>query len=65
MLKAFPEADITFKPDPKRQPIIDSWPADLDDSAARRDWGWEPQYDVERSFSEYLIPNIMQRYQKA
>ncbi len=60
--KAFPEAKITFKPDQKRQSIIDSWPADLDDSAARRDWGWEPLYDGERSFSEYLIPNIRQRY---
>lgn len=62
--KAFPEAKITFKPDPRRQSIIDSWPADLDDSAARRDWGWEPLYDVERSFSEYLIPNIKQRYRQ-
>jgi threonine 3-dehydrogenase len=64
VLKAFPAAEISFEPDEKRQAIIDSWPADLDDSAARRDWGWEPQYDVERSFSEYLIPNIKQRYRK-
>jgi nucleoside-diphosphate-sugar epimerase len=62
VVNAFPTAQITFKPDPKRQIIVDSWPADLDDSAARRDWGWRPQYNVERSFSEYLIPNIVQRY---
>jgi len=60
--QAFPQAEISFEPDEKRQAIIDSWPADLDDSSARRDWGWEPQYDVERSFREYLIPNIRQRY---
>jgi nucleoside-diphosphate-sugar epimerase len=64
VLQAFPQAEIAFEPDEKRQAIIDSWPADLDDSSARRDWGWEPEYDVERSFSEYLIPNIKQRYWK-
>jgi len=65
VLKAFPEAHITFEPDLKRQGIVDSWPADLDDHDARRDWGWQPAYDVQRSFNEYLIPNILKRYQKA
>lgn len=64
VLQAFPAAQITFAPDTKREAIIDSWPADLDDSAAQRDWQWAPHYDLERAFSEYLIPNIKQRYQK-
>jgi nucleoside-diphosphate-sugar epimerase len=63
VLKSFPGAQITFEPDLKRQGIVDSWPADLDDSAAQRDWGWSPDYDVERSFTEYLVPNIRERYQ--
>ncbi|MCK4977633.1 MAG: NAD-dependent epimerase/dehydratase family protein [Anaerolineales bacterium] len=63
VLKSFPDAQITFEPDLKRQGIVDSWPADLDDSAAQRDWGWSPDYDVERSFTEYLVPNIRERYQ--
>jgi threonine 3-dehydrogenase len=63
-LLAFPAAQITFAPDTQREAIIDSWPADLDDSAARRDWGWSPQYDEQRAFQEYLIPNIRQLYQK-
>lgn len=63
VLRFFPQAQITFVPDVKRQGIVDSWPADLDDSAARREWGWEPDYPVERSFAEYLVPNIQQRYQ--
>jgi len=63
VLNYFPEAQITFEPDHKRQSIVDSWPADLDDSAARRDWGWSPEYGLERSFTEYLVPNIRQRYQ--
>jgi threonine 3-dehydrogenase len=63
VLKAFPNANITFEPDSKRQQIVDSWPADLNDSHAREDWDWKPEYDVERSFNEYLVPNIRQLYQ--
>jgi nucleoside-diphosphate-sugar epimerase len=63
VLRFFPQAQITFNPDLKRQGIVDSWPAGLNDNDARRDWGWKPAYDLERSFSEYLVPNIRQRYQ--
>ena len=62
VLQYYPSAKITYLPDEKRQRIVESWPADLDDSAARRDWDWEPDYGVERAFSEYLIPNIRKRY---
>lgn len=62
VLAAFPAAQITFAPDVKREAIIDSWPADIDDSAARMDWDWAPKYDVDRAFNEYLIPMIRQRY---
>jgi len=62
VLSVFPGADITFNVDAKRQGIVDSWPADVDDGAARRDWGYAPAYDFERAFSEYLIPTIRQRY---
>ncbi len=60
--RAFPAAAITFEVDRKRQEIVDSWPADVDDTAARTDWGFAPAYDFERAFSEYLIPTIRQRY---
>jgi nucleoside-diphosphate-sugar epimerase len=62
VLAAFPEARIEFAPDRKRQAIVDTWPADLDDTAAHRDWKWEPEYDAERAFAEYLVPNIRKRY---
>jgi nucleoside-diphosphate-sugar epimerase len=62
VMAAFPGTEVSFQPDEKRQSIVDSWPADLDDSAARRDWGWGPAFDVDRSFDEYLIPNIRERY---
>jgi nucleoside-diphosphate-sugar epimerase len=62
VLKAFPNAQISYQNDVKRQGIVDSWPADVDDSAARADWGWAPEYDFDRAFSEYLIPTIRKRY---
>jgi nucleoside-diphosphate-sugar epimerase len=58
----FPGAQIQFRPDPRRQAIVDTWPADIDDSAARSDWGWAPEYDLQRTFTEYLAPNIARRY---
>jgi threonine 3-dehydrogenase len=64
VMRYFPGAQLTFQPDLNRQNIVDSWPADLDDSAARRDWGWEPDYLIDRSFDEYLVPNIRQRYER-
>ncbi len=60
---AFPDAHITYAVDAKRQGIVDSWPAGVDDSAARRDWGFQPAYDLSRAFSEYLIPTIRRHYQ--
>jgi nucleoside-diphosphate-sugar epimerase len=60
--QAFPGAAITFSPDLKRQGIVDTWPADVDDSAARNDWGYAPAYDLQRAFWEYLVPTIRQRY---
>jgi threonine 3-dehydrogenase len=61
-LAAFPGATIDYEIDTKRQGIVDSWPADVDDSAARRDWNFAPTYDFDRAFREYLIPTIRERY---
>ncbi len=62
VLEAFPGAELSWQVDEKRQGIVDSWPADVDDSAARSDWGFAPRYDFTRAFSEYLIPTIRKRY---
>jgi threonine 3-dehydrogenase len=64
VLAAFPDAAIRYKVDQKRQGIVDSWPAAVDDSAARRDWGFNPTYDFDRAFREYLIPTIRRRYRR-
>lgn len=55
--RAVPGADITFRPDPARQAILDSWPRALDDSLARRDWGWRPEYDLPRMTAD-LLPKL-------
>ena len=59
---AFPASEIGWDPDPKRQQIVDSWPAEVDDNAARRDWGFAPRLDFQRAFAEYLIPTIQKQY---
>ena len=55
VLDAFPDAAITSQVDSKRQRIVDSWPAEVDVSAARADWSFEPRLDFGRAFSSYLI----------
>ena len=62
VLQYFPDAQITFEPDVCRQGIVDSWPAELNDNNAQRDWGWSPEYELDRAFEEYLVPNIRKRY---
>ncbi len=44
--KHIPEFEIDYKPD-FRQAIADSWPKTIDDSLAREEWGWNPEYDLE------------------
>jgi nucleoside-diphosphate-sugar epimerase len=62
--KYFPSVSVTFEPDLHRQALVDSWPADVDDTLARKDWNWAPQYDFYRSFEEYLVPAVRARYAK-
>jgi threonine 3-dehydrogenase len=61
-IQAFPSAKITFAPNPRRQGIVDSWPEDVDDSLARNDWGWKPDYDANAFFDDYFLPEIRKRY---
>lgn len=59
---AFPSTAIDFVIDERRQGIVDTWPAQVDDSAARSDWGWQPDYALDEAFKNYLIPTIQKRY---
>jgi len=54
--KHIPNFTITYKPD-SRQKIADSWPASIDDSCAREDWGWKHQYDMD-SMTTSMLENL-------
>jgi nucleoside-diphosphate-sugar epimerase len=49
-----PEFEISYNVDPVRQAIANSWPNSLEDYAARVEWGWEPEYDLERMTADML-----------
>ncbi len=60
--QAYPQASVKFVPDLGRQAIVDSWPAECCDQAARTDWDWKPTYTFESAFQKYLLPKISARY---
>lgn len=49
-----PQFAVDYDVDPMRQAIADSWPDSLDDSAARTEWGWAPQYDLATMTADML-----------
>jgi nucleoside-diphosphate-sugar epimerase len=52
--KHIPGFSITYKPD-SRQQIADSWPQSIDDSEARKDWAWQPDYDLKRMTADMFV----------
>jgi len=48
-----PEFTISYKPD-FRQAIADSWPRSIDDGAARKEWGWKPDYDLKAMVKDMI-----------
>lgn len=49
-----PGTDIEFRPEPEMVRIAHSWPRVLDDSSARRDWGWDTQYQLDRAVKDFI-----------
>ena len=55
--KLIPDFTISYQIDPLRQAIAESWPDSMDDSAARQEWSWKPEYDLQ-TMSRDMIQNI-------
>lgn len=58
-----PEFEVKFEIDELRQSIADSWPNSMDDSCARAEWGWKPEYDL-RAMSEDMVLKLRQKFGK-
>lgn len=60
--KHIPDFKCGFKPD-FRQAIADSWPKSIDDSAARKEWGWKPSYDL-TSMTKDMLEKLTKRHKE-
>jgi nucleoside-diphosphate-sugar epimerase len=58
--KIYPEFEILYKPD-FRQKIAESWPSSIDDSTARADWNWKPQFDID-AMTTIMIEELKLKY---
>jgi nucleoside-diphosphate-sugar epimerase len=54
--KYIPDFQITYSPD-SRQQIADSWPQSIDSQEAKKDWNWQPEYDL-KAMTEDMIKNL-------
>lgn len=52
--KHYPNFEMTYEVDPLKQAIADSWPNSLDDSCAREEWDWSPEYDLEKTAEDMI-----------
>jgi nucleoside-diphosphate-sugar epimerase len=52
--KLVPKVQLTYRPDPLKCAIVESWPHQIDDSAARKDWGWDSTWNLERTTDEVI-----------
>ena len=61
--KYIPDFEIDYKIDPVRQSLANSWPHCLEDYAARVEWGWQPEYDLD-AMTRDMLTSLKGRLQK-
>ncbi len=57
------EFEMQYQVDPLRQAIAESWPNSLDDTCAREEWGWKPEYDLD-SMTQDMLAKLKIRFNK-
>ncbi len=57
----YPDFKIRYEVDPVRQAIAESWPDKMDDSCAREEWGWKPEYDMD-AMTEDMIRCLKKKF---
>ena len=58
--KYVPTFEMVYEPEPIKQAIANSWPDCMDDSCARNEWGWNPQYDLAKMTVD-MIDNLKKK----
>ena len=58
-----PNFEMEYKVDPLRQAIAESWPNSLDDTCAREEWGWKPEYDLD-TMTKDMLAKLKERFKK-
>lgn len=61
--KYVPGFEMEYQVDPLRQSIADSWPNSLDDSCAREEWGWKPEFDLD-GMTRDMLAKLKERFGK-
>lgn len=59
--KYLPEFEMQYQVDPLRQAIAESWPNSLDDTCAREEWGWKPEYDLD-AMTQDMLATLKERF---
>lgn len=62
--KYVPDFEMDYELDPLRQKIADSWPDSLDDSCARKEWDWKPEYDLD-AMTQDMLANLRKKFATA
>ena len=63
ILKYIPDFKMVYQPESVRQDIDEAWPDKMDDTCAKEEWGWKPEYDRE-SMTKDMIGTLKKRYNK-